>query len=145
MENYTIEQFHEDVRAEATALKSMAMPEELAKLDMHLLDPQSPQECIYGLMTGDCMSPRASNLIFGCCKRYFKPSFEEDDMESVLRHANGVTIEGVIDGATLKENRGSGEWNIAHFSAVETYIMTEDANIENLIAFLKGETDTLEL
>jgi hypothetical protein len=32
-----------------------------------------------------------------------------------------------------------------HFSAIEAYIMTPEANNANLISFLRGETETLEL
>ena len=36
-----------------------------------ILDPDSYTECIYGLVTGNCESKRANNLILKCCERVY--------------------------------------------------------------------------
>lgn len=147
MENYTVEQFHEDVTKEAITLRIHAMPEELARLDAHLLQPNKHAKCIYGLMTGFCQSKRASELIFASCPRYFKNPgierrFERTGFDGVKDQVNGEKIEGVNNAEELDAHR---EDILVHFSAIETYILLPGSKNANLIAYLKGETDTLEL
>lgn len=60
---YTFEQLKEDVRKEAENLRVHATKEELGKLNLKYLDPNITVRCYYGLMTGECDSPRASELI----------------------------------------------------------------------------------
>lgn len=144
MENYSIEQFHEDVRAEADALKEHATADELARLDSSELDPSAFEGCIYGQMTGDCTSLRASELIFACCKRYVHNKGIVGSFERVSEYVNGETIEGVDSAIALKNARDKNAC-LEYLSSIESYIMLEDANNENLIAYLKGETDTLGL
>lgn len=63
----------------------------------------------------------------------------------VYKVVNGETIEGISDAKELYEHRDSDSLTVFHFSAIEAYIMTPEANNESLIAFLRGETDNLEL
>lgn len=142
---YSFEQFKQDVIAEATALKAMATPEELEMLNFEDLDPQDPCNCIYGQMAGSCSNLRASELIFGCCRQYINHRFaQHDTLDAIIASASGPTIEGVVDGNTLKEHRDLG-FTLNHYSSIEAYIMIEGAKNAELISFLRGETDTLEL
>jgi len=148
---YTFDQLKADVRKEAEALRVHATKEELGRLDITSFDPSHYDSCIYGQMTYTCFSTRAAFLIFNCCKRYFKS--EDEDMTTmeeyakagrVLEVVNGEKIDGVTDAEGLSWHR-SNRSHVFHFSAIEAYIMLPEAKNENLIAFLRGETETLEL
>lgn len=141
--NYTYEQFIEDVKAEAKALREHATPEELAKLDIQQLVPEDYDQCLYGLMTGDCTSDRAHDLIRGCCIRYFKPyqngniSFRNVTFERIRNVADGTTAP-----ADLAEERIE---HLEYMSAIEMYILLPTARNAALVAYLRGETNELIL
>lgn len=116
---YTIKEFHADVAAEAKALRLHATREELDRLDIKTLDPNSTGNCIYGTMTGDCDNARATRLIKACTKIYLK---NWNDLES-------------------KTN----EFSNYYWSSIEAYILLPEANNPGLIAYLRGETDDLVL
>ena len=119
---YTYEQLLDDVRKEAEALKVHATKEELGRLNIEDLDPASTIRCYYGLMTGECDSPRASELIQKCTAIYLDgPPRELDTV--------GIT----------------SEFHEYRWSPIEYYIGLPDAKNANLIAYLKGETETLVL
>jgi hypothetical protein len=118
---YTFEQLKEDVRKEAEALRVHATKEERERLCFATLEPNNGEQCIYGQMTGECDCERASELIKQCTSIFF-------ESES----CGGRFIPSV----TFAEYR---------WSPIELYILLPEANNANLIAFLRGETETLEL
>jgi hypothetical protein len=149
---YTFEQLKDDVRKEAEALKIHATKEERGRLDIKTFNPGNYDACIYGQLTESCFSRRAAYLIHNCCTRYFKSHKDRPDesMEEcaasgrVLELVNGESIEGVTSAEELDAHRAV-LFDTFHFSAIEAYIMTPEANNANLISFLRGETETLEL
>lgn len=118
---YTFDQLKEDVRKEAEALRIHATKEEREKLDIETLDPSNIYTCVYGMCTGDCESPRASKLIKKCAPIFISSESDPDHMK------------------TVKEFRSY------HWSPIEYYIGYPEARNANLIAYLRGETETLEL
>jgi hypothetical protein len=140
---YTFEQLKEDVRKEAEALKVHATPEELGRLNVEDFSRSGRHSCIYGLATFDCHSVRAAFLIKKCTPRFFRNNrFTEirlEGFEGVVKRANGKHVKGFV------ESRTRGELEERHFSAIEAYILLPEANNANLISFLRGETETLEL
>lgn len=134
---YTKEQFLSDVKAEAVALRQHATKEELGRLDADWMDPNDFTSCIYGQMTGNCNSKRAIELMQKCCTRFFKNLYKEfyvfDDVSSAV---NGEKCD--LSGRKNDEMP-------KYFSAVETYIFTDEEKNENLISYLRGETDDLNL
>lgn len=145
MKNYTVDQFLEDVRKEAAALRANATPEEIGRLDPATFDPHGMSNCIYGQMTGTCTSVRAADLIFTCCRRYVDNGDYVDDYrtkKNIIQYVNGEKIEAVNSSNDLLVHRGDG---LIHLSALEGYILCSDANIEGLFSYLKGETETLSL
>jgi hypothetical protein len=118
---YTFDQLKEDVRKEAEALRVHATQEERGRLDINQLDPANIRMCVYGLCTGNCESPRATNLIIKCAPVYLTSESAFGDMN------------------TTSEYKGY------HYSPIEYYIGLPEAKNANLIAFLRGETETLEL
>ena len=138
---YTFEQLKEDVRKEAEALKVHATSEERAKLDANLLDPTTRTGCIYGGIADHCDSPRAIELISKCACQYFVDNnfsdIQYDGFERISKHVNGTTV------GNLEYKRHNSD--ATHYSAIEAYILLPEANNANLIAFLRGETETLEL
>jgi hypothetical protein len=142
MMTYTFDQLKEDVRKEAEALRVHATQEERERLDFKLFNPYHYDGCIYGLATRDCHSKRAVQLIELCACRYFKPGVFDDIKQ------NGVNGIGISVNGVKVENfgkRANGIGKPSHFSAIEAYILLPEANNESLIAFLRGETDNLEL
>jgi len=141
---YTFEQLKEDVRKEAEALRIHATKEERERLKIEKLNPTHMDYCIYGQMTGNCFSERAAILIDMCCSRFFKndamPGIfsPEKSLDRVLRNVNGTSVHEFV-----KERVGVSE--DAHYSAIEAYILLPDAKNANLISYLRGETETLEL
>ena len=138
---YTFEQLKEDVRKEAEALRKEATKEELARLNFKSLEPETRVGCIYGRMTGDCDSSRAIELISRCACRFIADNnfsdIRYDGFERISRYVNGAKVPDLIN----KRHRSE----VSHYSAIEAYILLPEANNANLIAYLRGETETLEL
>lgn len=118
---YTFDQLKEDVRKEAEALRVHATKEERERLGIEQLDPSDVRLCIYGLMTGECDSARATKLIKKCAR---------------------VLIDGACD---LDDIKLAAEFKNYHWSPIEFYITYPEAKNANLIAYLRGETETLDL
>ena len=139
---YTFDQLKEDVRKEAEALRVHATKEELGRLNLSLFNPRCTGGCIYGLMTSDCHSVRAVDLIQSCCVQYFKnkgfTSIADEGFEGVVSRLNGKVVDDLfatrVDVTTPQ-----------HYSAIEAYILLPEARNANLIAYLRGEIETLDL
>lgn len=116
---------------EANNLKLHATREELQRLHITTLVPQRQDLCIYGMMTGNCLSVRALTLLKLCTQPY----------------------SGSISGLILtygycsfnERNRPILGPYCMVFSPIEFYINQPYAKNPELIAYLKGETETLEL
>jgi hypothetical protein len=136
---YTKKQFLADVAAEAKALKNHATKEELERLNVKCMNPEFPSTCIYGQMTGNCRSERATELIELCCKRFFVNDYCSarlaDGFEAIQKRVNGEKLDNIkLDRAQLN-----------HFSSIETYILTPENKSGELIAFLRDERKDLVL
>lgn len=132
---YTFEQLKEDVRKEAEALRVHATAAELEMIEFNSLKSDDRTACIYGLMTGDCYSERAAHLIDKCAITHFEGLPE--DMEEVSRYLTEKPkyfLDTRVD-----------PWLPSTFSAIESYICLPEADTANLIAYLRGETENLEL
>lgn len=139
---YTFEQLKEDVKKEAEALRVHATQEELAKLDTEIFDPGLSDLCCYGLMTGSCGSPRAHELISKCCVRLIDN--EDFDAEAnSLEEVRSCLPKSATELSKFRKTEGTTY--LKYVSPIEAYIMLEDARNANLIAYLRGETETLEL
>lgn len=139
---YTFDQLKEDVRKEAEALRVHATKEERERLDIGLLDPTLNSFCIYGLMTTHCNSDRAIELIESCACRFIKTnslaSIEYEGFKEIQQVINGAKADNIQQSRKHFSDAG-------HYSAIEAYILLPEANNANLISFLRGETETLEL
>jgi hypothetical protein len=119
---------------EAINLKQRATKEELQKLSFEELSPMDETRCVYGQMTGDCYNERAVELIVGCCPRVYK----------VSTRWGGLDPEAELNGVPVVTDKRC----VSYHSAIEMIIVKENGGIdaqEKLIAFLKDETQTLEL
>lgn len=115
---------------EATKLKKKALKRELKNLDFNYLDLESKFNCIYGQMTGNCFSPRATNLIKSCAKRVF-------------HHNHNIAIKNSkLNGSPKKLSR------LDFFSPIEVFIdqriNQRNGNNKLLIDFLQGNADELK-
>ncbi len=122
------------VLREANNLKKYATKEELQRLNIELLVPKFQTACIYGQMTGDCYSPRASELIHKCAVPVAaQPSvfYLYPVRNWVRRWWRGIT--------------GYDRGNYRLFTAIEAYITAPGAKNHNLIKYLRGETQVLKI
>lgn len=117
------EELKQLVREEAEKLLALSTQMERNALDFSSFDPCNAAHCVYGQMAGHCRSNRAMELLEACAKPYM------------------IDIEGDLcdDGAVFHQGL------LVNYSPIESYIMLPGAKNANLLAYLKGETDTLEL
>lgn len=134
---YTFDDLKSDVKKEAEALRVHATGEELGRLDINRLDPTDKKLCIYGLMTRDCFSPRAADLIDKCAISHF------DLMPESVDELNDFFIEKSKD--FVEKRSDANIFSTYTFSAIEAYIYLPEAKNANLIAYLRGETEILDL
>lgn len=127
---------------EAVKLKEYATKKEIRALDLDWLDPNNPFSCIYGLLTGDCNSLRAQELIIKCTSRVYDTSVSTPNTAKTAK-LNGAPYLVVLQEDKLLDRR-MYKWQ----SPIEMLIYDENGGEDSqakLIAFLKDETQTLEL
>lgn len=139
---YDQDHFIWDVINEAIALRTHATQLERDRLSINRLHPMSRWECIYGLITGDCFSQRAAELIALCCTRYFHHGAVTymTTMERISEYVDGTFVKDFIKARTDHIMHG-----LRYFSAIEAYITLNESKKENLIAYLRGETEELDI
>lgn len=119
-------EYLKEVKKEIINIKKHATAEEIDMLDFFRLNAYNYRQCIYGQMTGNCYSKRATELIRLCCNT--KTSF-----------ANVLSS----DYELIKEKpRLNGLANKGH-TYVEHFIVHHEKYNKHIIEFLKGETDKL--
>ncbi len=112
-ENY--KELEKLAKQEARKLKKNATPQELANLNFTKLNPSEWEMCIYGQMTGSCLTNRAGELIKLCATKTYIGYFctiEETELQnkklpitgSFRRNKYWSPIEVYIS-----ENRSNGE------------------------------------
>jgi hypothetical protein len=141
---YDKEQFIWEVINEAIALRTHATQQERNKLCIQLLNPRSQTNCIFGLMTGDCDSTRALELIQKCASRYVVDcnftAIKFDGFNRIKEHINGRYVENLSE---KRHNRFSNA--DAYYATIEAYILLPKAKNENLIAYLRGDIEELDI
>jgi hypothetical protein len=128
MKKITKKQFLADVRHEIEMLKTHTTDAEKSKLNIKDLVPRYRYSCIYGLISGDCNSKRAFELIDLCCIRIVN-----NNESNILRDFNGY------DKTVFQKGRRFFD----HLSILEAYMMIYEAKNENILAYIKGETSKL--
>ena len=119
---YTFDQLKEDVRKEAETLRIHATKEERERLDVETMRPYDCKKDVYGQMTGEYDSGRATELKIKCA-----PLFIDGDIQDFKT-------------VGIHECFKDFSW-----TPIEYYTLGTEANNANLIAYLRGETDNLEL
>lgn len=110
-----IKEFKRLAYEEAELLIKHATKEERGQLRITQVNPDNIYDCIYGQMTGNCISARAVELIQKCAKRVFIPS---EESEKALSEAC------VLNGSPKKMPRGGDYWEeFNYFSPIEVFIM----------------------
>jgi hypothetical protein len=133
------EKLKELVRIEADNLRKHASGSELSKLDFDSLDVNNTQLCVYGQMTGFCHSPRAIELIKSSAQEFVFVNEDSGFIELEFENFKNRWIRKEF------KSVNSVEYSERYFSPIETYIYQTDAKNKELIEYLRGETDTLEL
>ncbi len=120
------------VVGEATALRTNALQYELDRLKFNRLAPTNTQNCIYGQMTGECFSMRATELIQECAERVYTCADNNKPNE----------IKGKLNGSPKESSRGT------YWSPIEIFIAKgknhRNGNNKMLVDFLKGKRKTLK-
>ena len=146
MEKITKEQFLQDVRTEVEALKANATKKEVEKLNIEHFNPDSKQDCIYGQMTGSCESVRAKELMDSACVRVTSSTYfmGEKTFNNLSSYINGeYTGQTWTDNMYEDEDRYIRKYS--YISMLEMYIFLKGASPKNIMDYLKGEVETLEL
>ena len=120
-----------EVKQEAIKLKKYATKDELCKLNLNLLQSDSPCRCIYGQMTENCFNARATELIMLCNDRLYELDNNKPDVKDALNGEIKIVEERV------KQNA---------YSPIEIFIDLPNnfINIDKLIKFLKYEIGNLD-
>lgn len=116
--------YFNNVLKEIINLKKYATQEELDNLNINKLIPDLNDNCIYGQLTGNCFSERATRLIIKCCTS--SVSFDTIKSEETTKYK------------PREDNRYT-------YSFLEHCINTYCHNNTNIIAFLKSEINTITL
>ena len=116
------EELTQEVVKELTLIKQHATPEQISRLDLDVLMPDSPENCIYGQMTGFCYGKEADKLIRKCV--------------TIVTRSGDLIPDDAFE-LRKQEN---------YFTALEMYIFhAEEFTLADIIKFLKGEIDTIDL
>ena len=131
------------VVAEATSIKKLALKRELKKLDFCNLHADDYQNCIYGQMTGDCFNERAYELIRKSC-----PSVIDSNSDDAFKGELVDLKEHAKDNGVEKISEFDNTFRTSFYSPIEVFISRKrnrkNGNNAKLVAFLRGETDTLD-
>lgn len=119
---------------EATNLREFATERERANLEFTELRPNQKSDCVYGLMTGHCDSPRAQELIKKCCRRVYKA------LDGIYSKDEGKL--NPLNGSPVEKDRDT------YWSPIEVFIVrdmreNDSKNNRKLLSFIKGEIDNL--
>jgi hypothetical protein len=124
---------------EATNLKKYATKKELARLNLKTLDGNDIEKCIYGQMTGNCLTDRAKLLIEKCATRVYKTVH----LRACTNIVNVDPREFNISCSRERLNYYSSP--IENFVNRYTRLSRRSTKVNKLVSFLKGETDLLVL
>lgn len=135
---------------EVENIKRYATPEEIAKLNLASIDSYDKTGCIYGQMTGSCLSFRATEMIEKCCVRYINqlPTYDgytERFNKVFSEHINGREMP---DGFVAREDVHDvwdNDRTTNYLSALEGWIIRPEANLKGIVRYIKGDTDKLVL
>jgi hypothetical protein len=116
------------VKTEADNLRQYATDKEKSKLVAEDINGVSTKECIYGTMTGDCYSKRATTLLNKCAKPF------SGDIKD-FREVEDTKFK------TLETFFGKRR---PMYSPIEYYIChVYPKYINNLVDYIQGKTDKL--
>ncbi len=126
------EELKQAVKREAAGIRANMTEDEKYNISNETLDSVSSMNCAYGKITGDCFSDRSKELMDKCAIPYSKSIDERTpiDICSFKELDNPLRLDD------------SGE---VTFSAIEHYIHQPGNKNLNLVNFLAGKTNTLEL
>lgn len=125
---------------EATNLKKHATSAELNKLNFDELNGNNKFRCVYGLMTGNCLSERSLELIRKCATKVYKTDPTNMSIFNNTLNGNPKSIEGVTNRNRLY-NYTSPIENLLNKYKPSQHIKSK--KILKLVKFLKDETKEL--
>ena len=129
------------VKKEAENLKKYATINELLNLDLNRLDGLDQNYCIYGQLTTNCYSVRASELISLCTKKVYDIRKIDEEYNNWGNLIKNQTIKP-FDRFKLFKTQIIGGF----FSPIELFINLDNNhnNSKILIEYLQGKINTLE-
>ena len=133
----------EAVMHEIEMLKQHATDEEKNRLSMINFDPNHVTKCIYGMLTGDCGSMRARELMDLSCIKMFKGDAYYFWKKTVKDIDDAVKY----DTDNLWEDWESGKGvnrSYRYLSALECYITMYLCDVPKIIDYIKGNINQLK-
>lgn len=118
------------VKEEADNLKKYATRKEIDRLNFYEVNPHSKTKCIYGQMTGNCISDRAEELIYMCCTNVYDG------------HDGRVDVD-IKDAKLIGPPTEHGRFicNFKFFTPIEKFLYVADfSQIKKLVLYLKNIT-----
>jgi hypothetical protein len=133
------------VRTEAKNLRKFTTKEEKENLDYNRLNPRNEMSCIYGLLTNNCFSERAEELIVKSCPRVYK--YDSDGFSTPVKLSSTLNGKPKIGIRYLNDIEEKRDLKSSFWSAIEVFIWNKKnqdsgAN-ERLLKYIKGEIRTL--
>lgn len=141
-------EFLKDVKHEVEMLKLHTTAEEKARLNINEFGAANFFRCIYGLLTGSCATIRAKELMDLACIRVMDTTSGSLDVSNKNVSEIEKLVNGQYEGQTWGEYDDDTEIYVRKFkylSVLEGYICTKNARVAEIISYIKGETQTLEL
>lgn len=109
---------------EATRLRKLATKEEKERLNIGQLDGNSSTYCIYGLMTDNCWSDRATELIKGT---------KSPGINNLSTYLNSISL----------SPKAVTNYHTRKFTPLEVYIFrTTKSKQKQIIDYIKGKRKT---
>lgn len=131
------------VKEEAKLLLEHTTKKERQRLNCETINGGSSTSCIYGQMTGSCHSERALFLIQKCANKVYANHGVGNYLTNYILNGSPLkykttSLVRLAEYASPIEYMLDGEGNIYRYDIVSQ-------NVKNLIAYLRNETDILEL
>lgn len=127
------------VLLEADNIRKNCTDGEISRLDIGLLSPLISDKCIYGLMTGSCENRRTMELVKDL-PSHFERVYEVDDNDN-----EDEWTEEILLNSTVKFETNLNETMKIVFSPIEVYITLSGSDNKNLIDYIKGISNTLDI
>lgn len=137
------------VEKEAKAIRKHATKEEIANLKIKDLDGDRFDGCVYGLLTGDCRSERAKDLISSCAPFTVRLLNHGNGSNPAIPRSEEARAEVIgseeIDPSLICEVPERNFGLIYCFSPIEMALWKSKETGVKIINIIKGKSETFDI